>query len=209
MRLSRVLVILAVSVVSTPVSAAAAPIDQLFSTPHLAALTADRPIAYRHLRTGGGAGAKDLDEVITLQRGADEAHVLVTMDAEGQPRPTTFRGMTGNPILMIFLEDVVRTVSDAAGGSPFYLRNRIKAAMRDRMTEEPVTAEFGGGEVTAHRIALHPFAGDAHTEELGRFADLELSFLLADAAPGSFLSLAASAGDAGTYSEEIRLDETR
>jgi hypothetical protein len=120
--------------------------------------------------------------------------------------------MTGNPILMVFLESVVKTVSDATGGSPFYLRNRIRDALRDRLVEETVSVELGGAPIEAHRIALSPFADDAHAAELGAFADLELAFVLAEAAPGSFLSLAATAGakpgDAPAYSEEIRLDET-
>ncbi len=191
-------------------TAAAEPIDRLFSTPHLATLTSDRPITYRHVRSGGaGEGPAGVDEVITLERGDDGAHVLVTLDAEGQPRPTAFRGMTGNPILMVFLELVVRNVSEATGGSPFYLRNRIKEAMRDRMAEETVTAELGGTTIEAHRIELRPFEGDAHADELGAFADLQLSFVLADAAPGNFVSLAASTGDASSYSEEIRLDAMR
>jgi hypothetical protein len=115
--------------------------------------------------------------------------------------------MTGNPILMVFLESVVRTVSEATGGSPFYLRNRIKDAMRERMTEEPATAEFRGAELAAQRIDLRPFEEDRHAADLGAFAGLELSFLLAEAAPGTFLSLEASASGAG-YSEEIRLDAT-
>lgn len=205
MRLSLAFAILAVSAAV----AAAAPIDRLFSTPHLASLTADRPITYRHVRTGGSGAVEALDEAITLERGADGAHVVVTINAEDQPRPTAFRGMTGNPILMVFLEDVVRTVSGATGGSPFYLRNRIKDAMRDRMTEESVAAEIAGQSVAAQRIALRPFEGDAHVAELGPFAGLELSFVLAEAAPGSFVSLAASTDDASAYAEEIRLDATR
>jgi hypothetical protein len=206
MRLTLAFAILALSAAG----AAGAPLDRLFSTPHLATLTAEQPIAYRHVRTGAPEGAgENLDEVITLERGTDGAHVVVTMDAEGQPRPSTFRGMTGNPILMVFLESVVRTVSDATGGSPFYLRNRIKEAMRDRMGEETVTAELGGAPVEAHEVRLRPFEGDAHARELGVFADLELAFVLAEAAPGSFLSLAATAGEAPAYSEEIRLDGTR
>lgn len=188
----------------------AGPLDRLFATPHLAMLSADQPLAYRHLRRSTVDGTPaDLDEVITLNLGADGAHVLVTMDAEGKPRPSAFRGMTGNPILMVFLESVVRTVGQATGGSPFYLRNRIKEAMRDGMGEETVKADLGGSELAAHRIELRPFENDRHARDLGRFADLELSFILAEAAPGTFLSLAAKAGDPPAYSEEIRLDAPR
>jgi hypothetical protein len=211
----RLLLALTLVAAATTASAAeAAPLDRLFSTPHLATLTADRPITYRHVRTHlPDAAGTPLDEVITLERGADGAGVVVTMDAGGTPRPSAFRGMTGNPILMVFLESVVKEVSEATGGSPFYLRNRIKDALRDSLAEETVSAEFAGAPVEAHRIALRPFEGDAHAAELGTFADLELAFVLADAAPGSFLSLLATAGanpgEAPAYSEEIRLDETR
>lgn len=189
--------------------AVAAPLDWLFSTPHLATLTADHPISYRHVRTGVPANpGADLDKAITLERGEDGTQIVVTMDADGQKRPVSFRGMTGNPVLMVFLESVVRTISATTGANPLYLQNRIKDAMRERMTEETVTVDLDGEPVEAHRIELRPFRDDAHAAELGIFAGLDLAFVLSDAAPGSFLSLTASAPGTPAYSEEVTLDET-
>ena len=96
---------------------------------------------------------------------------------------------------MVLLENAVRTTSRATGGSPFYLRNRVKEALRDRLSAE------GGA------FSTKPFADDAaHRAQLGPFADLELRFVVDEAAPGMLTALAARTPD-GTYVEEFTLDE--
>jgi hypothetical protein len=207
MRLPIATAMLAALVAASP--AGADPLSRLFGSPQLAALAQDRPLSYRRMvaSTIEGAAAT-VDEPVRLDRGGGGAHVEVTLgEGDTARRLPPFRGMTGNPILMVFLESVVGAASAASGGSPFYLRSRIKEAMRERMAETPVSVGLGGRTVPGHEISLRPFEGDPHAAELGAFADLRLSFVMAEAAPGTFVSLAATTGP-GTpaFSEEIRLD---
>ncbi|HET7410739.1 MAG TPA: hypothetical protein VFJ13_11125 [Paracoccaceae bacterium] len=209
MRLIGALAILAAALASP---AGAEPVDRLFGQQQLALLEPGAALTYRHVRQihAKGAARPGFDEVIRVERDAANAPVLVTMNARSAPRRLDpFRGMTGNPVLMVFLESMVAVISETTGGSPFYLRNRIREAMRERMTERPVSVSHAGSEIAAWELELRPFESDPHVEELGAFKDLRLSFVLSDSAPGAFLSLAATTdGEPAAYSEEIRLDET-
>lgn len=195
--------------------AGAEPLERLFSTPHLAGVEAGHVISYRHVRasTVAGLARGAIDEAVLLERGDATSQTTVTLDPEGSSRQLAeFRGTTGNPILMVFLESTVRAMSEATDGSPFYLRNRIKEAMRERMSEEAMTATSGGAGLPAHMISLRPFEGDPNVERMGPFAALELRFVMAEDAPGMFLSLTATTEDAGegttpAFFEEFVLDD--
>lgn len=99
----------------------------------------------------------------------------------------------GNPVIMYFVETVLRDVAQETGGSPFYIRNRIKDAL---LTTVPVTEAalpFDGAEIATRQITLRPFADDPNRDRLGVYADLALRFTLSDDAPGWYLSLVAEA----------------
>lgn len=208
MRLIGALLILAAAVVAP---AEARPVDRLFTEPHLAMLEPGVALTYEHVRKIHAAEgrANGFEEAIRMERDAADAPVVVTMNLHSAPRRLDpFRGMTGNPVLMVFLESVVNVVSETTGGSPFYIRNRIREAMRERMTEQPLSVTHAGAEIAAWELEIRPFESDPNVQALGDFRQLRLTFTLSDAAPGAFLSLAASTeGEPVLYSEEIRLDE--
>ena len=110
----------------------------------------------------------------------------------------SFEAGIGNPVAMMFLEQTVNSISAATGGSPFYVRNRIRDALGTEDAAEAVTASWEGAEVAATEVALRPFAEDAHRAQLGRFADLEIRVVVSEAVPGWYLSLSAEAPAAGT-----------
>jgi hypothetical protein len=167
-------------------------------------------LLYRHRRTDGQhvGGPAAFDRTIRVERQAGQAGVVASL--EGAARQIAeFRGTTGNPIALVFIESVVSRLSEASGANPFYLRGRMKEAMQARRDERPVTASHAGTKVQAQEVTLRPFEGEEHASELGVFAALELTFLLSDAVPGGFLSLRATAGEApGGYFEEISLHGT-
>lgn len=216
MRLIGALLILA-AVMATP--AGAKPVDRLFSQPQLEMLKPGMVLTYQHIRQihAPDGSQQGFEEAIQLERDPTNVqtgartNVLVTMNTSSTPRQLEpFRGMTGNPVLMVFLESVVSVVSETTGGSPFYIRNRIREAIRDGMIERPLSVTHAGEELDAWELELRPFESDPNIKELGDFRQLRLTFVLSDTAPGTFLSLAASTeGEPAFYSEEIRLDETR
>ncbi len=96
---------------------------------------------------------------------------------------------SGDPVLTFFLEQTTRDMAALTGGSPFYIRNRMKEAL------------FQGGEVTKTddgiTASFQPFAQDANAARMNGFQSLTLTFVMAapeepirelraetDAAPG-------------------------
>lgn len=83
------------------------------------------------------------------------------------PFPTT----GGDPTLTFFLETVARDMASLTGGSPFYIRNRLKDAL------------FRGGEVRHEgdeTVAVFaPFRGDPNGARMAGFDSLEMRFTMA------------------------------
>lgn len=120
-----------------------------------------------------------------------------------------FPATVGNPIIMYFVETVLRDVAQEAGGSPFYIRNRIKESLLTTVPIEDAKVPFGSQEVAARKITLHPFETDKNRAKMGIYADLALIFTMSEAVPGWYVSLSASAPGANGspgYSNTLVLD---
>lgn len=78
----------------------------------------------------------------------------------------------GDPVLTFFLEQTTRDMARLTGGSPHYIRNRIKDAI------------FRGGQITREGeqsvATFMPFAKDPNAARMGGFQNLTLTFVLAD-----------------------------
>ncbi len=78
----------------------------------------------------------------------------------------------GDPVLTFFLEQTARDMARLTGGSPFYIRNRIKDAL------------FQGGQITRTGdqavASFTPFAQDPNGARMGGFQTLTLTFVLGD-----------------------------
>jgi hypothetical protein len=180
---------------------AAEPVDLLFNTPHLKGVQPGSVLRYDHVRRSDPTLdlGPDIDEAIAVEMGQGAAKRFM-LDADGQPRVFEVNdGVPGNPLLMVFLESTLRSVAKATGGSPFYLRNRMREALRDGLTQD------------GDALTMRPFAQDANRVRLGAFADMSVRFELSDKTPGMVVSMAAEAGPEAepVYSEEIRYETLR
>ncbi len=129
--------------------------------------------------------------------GADRSLILVK-EADGKPQPMgTFPTGVANPLLLYFLETTVRAVAEKTGGSPYYIRNRIREAL--------VAADLGSGD-GAREVVLTPFATDANKAKMGVFADLTIRLRFDPARPDRILELSAdTAAGADGYHEKLVL----
>ena len=76
----------------------------------------------------------------------------------------------GDPVLVFFLESTTRDMAALTGGSPDYIRNRIKdAVFRGGAVERK------GGVIT---VVARPFADDPSRDRMRGFETLELRFVL-------------------------------
>lgn len=96
----------------------------------------------------------------------------------------TFDSGVGNPVAMAVLEDLVGEIAEETGGSPYYIRNRIRDQLGAESVAAPATLTVDGAEVAATEVVLRPFAEDAHRAELGDWADLTIRVVMSEALPG-------------------------
>lgn len=190
--------------------------DALFSERIFESLPVGHEITYSHGRSASAVPELQLatDRRIVLQTGeaADGARSLsMTIESGGQKREVVdFPASGGNPVLMVFLESTVRSMAAMSGGSPFYLRNRIKDALRKGGDLVAVQRDFAGESVAAQELTLQPFVEDPNRERLGDLAELTLRFVVADTVPGRFLSLTADTPEATSgYHETITLTDAK
>jgi len=105
-----------------------------------------------------------------------------------------FPASVGNPMIMFFYETVVRDMAESAGGSPFYIRNRVKEALIEPGEVEYGETEMDGRSVETRTIHLRPFEDDPNRDRMQGFGDLTLSVTMTEAVPGWYLSFVAEAG---------------
>lgn len=186
--------------------------DALFAEGIFSELPDGQEIAYDHVRSGTAAQdfvpVADGQILVVTNLAADGSRSLsMKIEADGSRREVLdFPASGGNPVLMVFLESAVRSMASLTGGSPFYIRNRIKDALRQGGDLIAVDRDFAGGVVAARELTLHPFATDPNRDRMGAFADLSLRFVVADAVPGHFLLLSAeTSAETDAYRETITL----
>lgn len=194
--------ILSLLLAASPV--AAGELTDLVMAPGLfAALPEGAALHYDHSRhaatpladagaVADGLRSEDVAEgAVTLA--VAQGRLVLTRQAGGQALPgAEFPLSAPNPVLLFFLENVVRNVAVATGGSPFYIRNRLRATLAE--------AEAEG------TVVLHPFATDPNAARLGDFATLALTLRFDPADPARLLELKAdtAAGPQG-YTERLLL----
>jgi len=119
-----------------------------------------------------------------------------------------FPASVGNPMIMYFYESVIRDMAETAGGSPFYIRNRVKEALVQPSEMETGQAVFNGKTIQTTKIDLYPFAEDPNRGRMGGFGELVLSVTMSEDVPGWYLSLVAEANgsDGPIYRSMMLLD---
>lgn len=158
---------------------------------------------YVHERAGpeaAGFRAVSAGElVVTPAAGAQGAQLTLTHRVGGRDQPVAdFPASGGDPVLLWFLENTVRSMATLTEGSPFYIRNRMREALGAAgldAAEGPVTAE------------LRPFATDPKRAAMGPFADMVLRITVD---PGQKVPLRALSADTtaagGSYRETLTLE---
>lgn len=122
-------------------------------------------------------------------------------ERDGTPHPVgTFPTSVANPLLLYFLETTVRATAEATGGSPYYIRNRIREAL---------VAADSAGEGPVREVTLVPFATDPNRARMGAFANLALRLRFDPARPERILELSADTapGEDGYHEKMVLIAE--
>ncbi|MCA1970136.1 MAG: hypothetical protein LDL42_13455 [Rhizobium sp.] len=151
-------------------------------------------------------------DTIGLQLTSDDNAALILHRGPQMRVIGTFPASVGNPLIMYFLETAVADIAKQSGGSPFYMRNRIKEALLKDAEIVPVSVRIGDRDIAARQVTIRPFAEDKAGGQMGRFAELALAVTVSQDVPGWYYSLKASVPEGSTpadigYSNAITLTQ--
>lgn len=169
--------------------------ELLFETPHLSDVEPGTVLSYEfaHISENPSYGESFEDEItLTLEPGEQEASrnaVVAMFTGERRRAAGPFDNMTGNPLIMLFLQYESAEMSRLLGGNSFYIRNRIKDAMREGGRVEPARIDYDGREVEGWKVTFEPFIDDPNRAELREFVRKRYEFLLADDVPGGIYQI--------------------
>lgn len=136
---------------------------------------------------------------VALMRGGDDTRLALSLsdDTRAGHVVAEFPRSGPNPVLLFFLENVVRSMATQTGGSPYYIRNRIRDSL--------VASGAGTPRDGMAEVVLQPFRQDANAARMGEFANLRLAIRYDLARPGQLVALDADTGGAAGYHETLGL----
>ena len=182
-----------------PSQAQERPVDILFIRPHLSSLPAGAELIYRLERTPydtarlGEPFGDDIKLVVrsvAANGGRDIDLRIFTGDRAREVNAIT--DLTGNPVLVIFLDRAVSNMVRLTGGNAPYFKDRLRTALRDKATSEAIKTEFEGRTLAATRIVVRPFDEDANAERMLGYQGAQFEFLVAQDVPGMLLDMKSS-----------------
>lgn len=171
--------------------------DLLFETPYLSSVKAPSKMVYSFKSTTADDSqyGKSFDDQASMQVEAnkDDAarrDVSVTLfSGDRQRELPTISAVSGNPMLMVFLERDMSRMKMHVGGQPVYYRNRIRAALRDHAKVEAATISYGGKVVNGSRISIQPFTDGPLSDQLHLFKNKVYEFTVSEAIPGGIYEI--------------------
>jgi hypothetical protein len=191
--------------------AAAGPLSDLLMAP---GVLADAPegevVRYAHNRslaesasaamgTGNGFALPDaVVDGLAVLNATGPVLVLTLGDGGGMRTVAEFPAQGPNPMLLFFLENVVRNMAIQTGGSPYYIRNRIRDAI--------VASDAGVDLGSRIEAVVHPFESDPNRARMGEFGTLALTLAYDPGDPGRLVELLADTGTTPSgYNESLTL----
>lgn len=183
--------------------------DHLFKTGTLDHVGAGTQLVYTRQVSNSvlpEAATRDTGQVVLTLEAGETPMAALQFQQDGKHRNLgTFPASIGNPMIMYFAETVARDMAETAGGSPFYIRNRLKEALVSAAEVSEGTAMVDGKEVPVSTITMVPFANDPNRARMQGFADLTLTVTVSKDVPGWYLAMAADAQHDGQgYRSETR-----
>lgn len=168
----------------------------LFETVHLNKLEAGSKLSYRLEQTISnekllGPPIKD-DITVAIARVSSNGKrdVKVSIFTGERARPVqSITGLTGNPLLVIFLDRAVRNYHRVAGGKIVYLKNRFKIELAKHAKVKATKVSYNGKEVDGYRVSVEPFVRDPSRYKMHGYEGSTFSFVVSKDIPGYFWKL--------------------
>ena len=187
--------------------------DQLFQEGTLDSLALDGVLIYRQEVSALAEPDRAQHETGMVKMSAmEDGQVDLRLTKEGQFKSYgRYPKSVGNPLLMVVAETVTRDMANIAGGSPFYIRNRVKNAMITEAEVTTGTAQWNGSEVATKTLVLKPFLNDDNRARMAGWQDLMIKVTTSDDVPGWYVAIEASAEADGNliYRRALSLEDMK
>lgn len=174
--------------------------DLLFETPQWSKAEPGATLTYRYTRkTSNEAlfGPSFEDRIrLQLDKGgaADQRNVRVELfSGERRRAAGPFEDATTNPVLVLFLEYHLRELAPRLKANPRYIKNAIRAALRDKASVERAQVTVDGRAAPATTVTIRPFVNDPSRSRMNGLDGLTYVFTVADDVPGQIAEITARA----------------
>lgn len=186
------------------------PYDLIFKTGTLDAVAKDAPLEYTQSIeiTNNKEQSEANTGTVRLTFQEEDMSLLQFLKDTRQRKLGEFPTSVGNPMVMYFAETVIRDMASTAGGSPFYIRNRVKASLLQQVPINDIEIDFGGKKIAAKEVILEPFKDDPNRDRMKGFEDLALTITVSEDVPGWYYSMKAETANK-VYSSNIKLQDPK
>ena len=131
-----------------------------------------------------------LDITQVNEDGSKDADLeFFTADRQQNASRDNLVGITGNPVLVIFMQGDVYEMNRLTNGSWRYFQRRIKSAFAEEAKIEPVTFEYNGAQMTGEKISIAPYLKDPRRRQFAEFAPKLYEFILSEEVPGKLFQI--------------------
>ena len=110
-------------------------------------------------------------------------------DRRQQVNADNVTDITGNPVLVAYMQGDVYEMSRLTGGSWRYFQRRVKLAFAQTARIEEVTFRYRGEEVRGEKISITPYLSDPRRRQFEEFAVKSYEFILSDSVPGKLFQI--------------------
>jgi len=171
----------------------------LFQRKHLELLKKGSEVAYRFQRTVsdtkllGEPFSDDIKIGVTNVKPDETRDLEVKIFTGDRARdPAVFPDLTGNPLLIFYLDRTATNMSQLAGGERNFFKGKMRAALGDKATVEAVKVDVGGKSVDGYKVTVAPFVGDRNAAKMQGFDNARFAITVSDAAPGYLVDMVAT-----------------
>lgn len=164
----------------------------LFQSDQLRNVAGPKTLRYDYVRREpAGAGFSDKVQVDVGAKGADGNAEVSSQFLSGDRQVSLppLSGAQGNPAVLGFLERDISEMKRMTGGSINYFRKRIRLALAEAASVEPVSVSYAGHQVQGRKIAIRPFLNDPMQDRMRKYVAKNYEFILSDDVPGAVYRL--------------------
>lgn len=167
----------------------------LFLSKQMADVKPGAPLRYRFEHSGSRDAAFADDVQVTLARRGDGSCCVGRSEFLSGPHRLTLPDVDdpdGNPVVLHFLERDIRDMQYATQGATAYFRKRIRMALYQGASVQPVSAHYQGRPVAAQQIVLTPYQDDPNRAHFEPYVLKRYVFTLSSDVPGGVVQMSTS-----------------